>query len=59
MRIPADAWDDVGNALYDVPDTELAALAATLYDLVMASPVQRARTTEPAASPKSAAMAAI
>ncbi len=38
MRIPADAWGDVGNALYDVPDTELAALAATLHDLATASP---------------------
>jgi|RhiMetdeSRZDD1v2_1073273.scaffolds.fasta_scaffold4464369_1 hypothetical protein len=39
MRIPADAWGgDVSNALYDVPDTELAALAATLHDLAMASP---------------------
>jgi hypothetical protein len=38
MRIPADAWGEVGNALYEVPDTELAALAATLHDLAMASP---------------------
>lgn len=33
MTGPAEAWGDVGRALCDVPDTELAALAATLHSL--------------------------
>jgi len=33
-----NAWGEVGSALWDVPDTELAALAARLRDLAAAEP---------------------
>jgi hypothetical protein len=33
-----NAWGDVGRALFDVPDTELASLAAGLRELAMARP---------------------
>jgi hypothetical protein len=38
VSIITNAWGDVGTALYDVPDTELTALAAQLRDLAAAEP---------------------
>lgn len=32
------AWGDVGNALYDVPDTELVAAGGQLRELARANP---------------------
>jgi hypothetical protein len=45
-RIPADTAADLGDALFDLPDTELAALAATLRDLAIAEVGRTARVLD-------------
>jgi hypothetical protein len=37
------AWGDVGSALYDVPDTELRELEATLRSLAISEPGRTAQ----------------
>jgi hypothetical protein len=46
MRIPADAWGEVGNALYEVPGVELTVLAARLRGLAAADPGRAANVLD-------------
>ena len=43
MLDPVLPWGNVGAALYDVPDTELPALASKLRDLAAAEPGRAAQ----------------